>query len=63
MTYSNGASAVVTANGRPFAAIDLWGPERLVPTGDLPHLGLAAIEAASMLEAQLVSLPRLDSNQ
>lgn len=49
VTYSNGASAVVVTNGRPFAAIDLWGPERIVATSALPALGAAAAAAAPRL--------------
>ena len=53
VTYSNGASAVVLASGRPFAAIDLWGPERLVPLARLPELGKAAVEVAEQLHQHL----------
>ena len=53
VTYSNGASAVATSNGRPFAAIDLWGPERMVPTARLAELGEAAAAAALELRRLL----------
>jgi DNA-binding IclR family transcriptional regulator len=55
VTYSNGASAVVTTKGRPLAAIDLWGPERMVPVLRLPELGTAAAAAAQELAQQLTS--------
>ena len=32
VTYSNGASAALLHHRRPIAAIDLWGPDRRVPT-------------------------------
>ena len=54
VTYSNGASSVVTIDGRPVAAIDLWGPDRLVPVSRLGELGEAARAAASRLERALV---------
>jgi DNA-binding IclR family transcriptional regulator len=54
VTYSNGASAAVMEGGRPFAAFDLWGPERIVPVSRLPELGAAAAAAASELR-QLIT--------
>jgi DNA-binding IclR family transcriptional regulator len=55
VTYSNGASAVLPINGRPFAAVDLWGPERMVPVARLPQLGRAAARAAAELRALLTA--------
>lgn len=53
VTYSNGASAAVSINGRVIGAIDLWGPERLVPWANLGGLGAAASNAARELESLL----------
>ncbi len=58
VTYSNGASAVVLSNGRPFAAIDLWGPERIVPVSRLRQLGVAAAGAAVELRRLLTFDPQ-----
>ncbi|MDX6301838.1 MAG: hypothetical protein QOF53_3052 [Nocardioidaceae bacterium] len=53
VTYSNGASAVIRVGGRPLAAIDLWGPDRRVPTSRLDELGRAAVAGANKVETAL----------
>ncbi len=57
VTFSNGSSAVVTLNNRPIAAIDLWGPERMVPLSSLPDLGAAAVAAALELQRHIGAVP------
>lgn len=53
VTYSNGASAVVLAGGRPVAAVDLWGPDRRVPESRLAELGAAAASGAARIQSLL----------
>lgn len=54
VSYSNGASAAIVSNGRPIAAIDLWGPDRRVDESRLHDLGVAAATHASQLQASLL---------
>ena len=53
VSYSNGASAAITVNDRPIAAIDLWGPDRRVAESRLDELGQAAAEAVTQIESLL----------
>ena len=53
VTYSNGASAVIRIDNRPVAAIDLWGPDRRVPTKRLHNLGHAAVDGAELVGVSL----------
>ena len=53
VTYSNGASAAIVVDGRPLAAIDLWGPDRRVPSSRLDGLGTAAVAGADRVTGLL----------
>ncbi len=53
VTYSNGSSAAVVVNGRPVAAVDLWGPDRRVLDSRLDELGTAAAAAAARVTGLL----------
>jgi len=61
VTYSNGVSAVIRIGGRPIGAIDLRGPDRMVPTSRLDELGSAAAGGAAHVEELLSSVPNTDS--
>jgi len=50
VTYSNGASAAIRASGQVIGAVDLWGPDRMVPSARLDELGRAAVAGARRIE-------------
>jgi DNA-binding IclR family transcriptional regulator len=53
--YSNGVSAaVIDANHRPVAIVNVWGPSVRVTRTRLPSLGRAALRAAHEMSLQLV---------
>lgn len=53
VTYSNGASAVITVGGHTIGAVDLWGPDRVVPIERLEDLGQAAAGGAQRIATLL----------
>jgi DNA-binding IclR family transcriptional regulator len=56
VTFSNGVSAVIAdVVERPVAAVNLWGPERLVPSTRFAELGAAARAAAAEIAGAMTS--------
>jgi DNA-binding IclR family transcriptional regulator len=52
--FTNGVSAaVLDARRRPIAVVNIWGPERRIPSDRFPELGPAVVKTADRVAALL----------